>query len=334
MLTAVCSSVSASEISSENTIQQLDTAALKAGLMAGKTADELIAKAEQYLGSPYRYGASGPTSFDCAGFAMFIYKQFGYTLSRSSRTQVNDGRAVTGDLSNLQKGDLLVFSGARISKTPGHIGIFMSLTEDGKDAIFIHAARGGVQITHLSEPYYSNRFLGARRILPDFIPAIDETTLEEYHFDTEGDVYVRADTLSLGSSDLRVILFDNGKWAFIDENGKVSTPPEGPAMVLYPSGDWRYMALSGRTIPGTPAQDNPATAPSGNNQQSNSTSQQTVAVTPESTETEEQVFHVIKSGDTLGKLAAKYHTSVRAICSMNNITERTILRIGKKLRVK
>jgi LysM repeat protein len=42
----------------------------------------------------------------------------------------------------------------------------------------------------------------------------------------------------------------------------------------------------------------------------------------------------IKSGDTLGKLAKKYHTSVKEICAMNKIKPNTTLRIGKSIRVK
>ncbi len=45
-------------------------------------------------------------------------------------------------------------------------------------------------------------------------------------------------------------------------------------------------------------------------------------------------YHTIKSGDTLLGLAAKYHTSVNAICKLNGITPKTTLRIGRKLRVK
>lgn len=45
-------------------------------------------------------------------------------------------------------------------------------------------------------------------------------------------------------------------------------------------------------------------------------------------------YHEIQSGDTLGHLAIKYKTSVKAICALNNITEKTILKVGKKLRVK
>ena len=45
-------------------------------------------------------------------------------------------------------------------------------------------------------------------------------------------------------------------------------------------------------------------------------------------------YHTIRQGDTLGALARKYHTSVKKICQLNGISERTVLRIGKKLRVK
>lgn len=45
-------------------------------------------------------------------------------------------------------------------------------------------------------------------------------------------------------------------------------------------------------------------------------------------------YHTIRQGDTLGALARKYHTSVRKLCQLNGISERTVLRIGKRLRVK
>ncbi|MBN1199753.1 MAG: peptidoglycan DD-metalloendopeptidase family protein [Bacteroidales bacterium] len=46
------------------------------------------------------------------------------------------------------------------------------------------------------------------------------------------------------------------------------------------------------------------------------------------------VYYKIKSGDTLGHLAAKYHTSVKEICAMNKIKSTTTLRIGRVLRVR
>mgnify|MGYP002624859254 CR=1 FL=1 len=45
-------------------------------------------------------------------------------------------------------------------------------------------------------------------------------------------------------------------------------------------------------------------------------------------------YHTIRSGDTLSGIAKKYHTSVRALCRLNNIKENTVLRVGKRLRVR
>ena len=45
-------------------------------------------------------------------------------------------------------------------------------------------------------------------------------------------------------------------------------------------------------------------------------------------------YHTIKSGDTLGALAVRYHTTVSKLCSMNGIKSTTTLRIGQRLRVK
>ena len=44
-------------------------------------------------------------------------------------------------------------------------------------------------------------------------------------------------------------------------------------------------------------------------------------------------YHRIKSGDTLGAIARRYGVSVSKLCSLNNITPKTTLRIGKSLRV-
>ena len=46
------------------------------------------------------------------------------------------------------------------------------------------------------------------------------------------------------------------------------------------------------------------------------------------------VYHKIRSGDTLGALARKYHTSVKEICAMNKIKTSTTLKIGRVLRVR
>jgi len=49
---------------------------------------------------------------------------------------------------------------------------------------------------------------------------------------------------------------------------------------------------------------------------------------------ENAVYYKIRSGDTLGRIAGKYHTSVKELCAMNKIKPTTTLRIGRTIRVK
>lgn len=47
-----------------------------------------------------------------------------------------------------------------------------------------------------------------------------------------------------------------------------------------------------------------------------------------------QKYHTIRSGDTLSGIAKKYHTTVRRLCQLNpGLTEKTVLRVGRRIRV-
>lgn len=45
-------------------------------------------------------------------------------------------------------------------------------------------------------------------------------------------------------------------------------------------------------------------------------------------------YYTIRSGDTLGRIAIKYHTSVNALCRLNGISAKTTLRVGRRIRVR
>ena len=45
-------------------------------------------------------------------------------------------------------------------------------------------------------------------------------------------------------------------------------------------------------------------------------------------------WYKVKSGDTLSGIAKKYHTSVKALCRLNNIKETTVLQVGRRIRVR
>ena len=118
----------------------------------------VVEYAKNYLGCKYVSGGSSPsTGFDCSGFTSYVYKNFGVSLSRSSKGQINDGVAVSR--SDLQPGDVVVFNNSG-NTAIGHVGIYI-----GGDN-FIHAANPsqGVTITSLSSSYYSKRYVGAMRV--------------------------------------------------------------------------------------------------------------------------------------------------------------------------
>lgn len=139
--------------------------AAKAAPARSMAADEVLTEASKYLGTPYRYAGSGPNSFDCSGFTSYIFKKFGYTLPHSSSEQGKVGRPVSQN--DLRPGDLVLFNGSRIGGSVGHVGIVVDVKYDNSFT-FIHAAiQGGVIISDSLEPYYSSRYKGARRILPE-----------------------------------------------------------------------------------------------------------------------------------------------------------------------
>ena len=45
-------------------------------------------------------------------------------------------------------------------------------------------------------------------------------------------------------------------------------------------------------------------------------------------------YHIVKKGDTLGRIAINNHTTVKKLCQLNGIRENSILRLGQRIRVR
>jgi peptidoglycan DL-endopeptidase CwlO len=107
--------------------------------------------AMQYLGTPYVYGGSSPSGFDCSGFVMFVYAQLGVSLPHNAAAQYGYGTPV--DRSQLAPGDLVFFNGL------GHNGIYVG------GGSFIHSPHTGdvVKISSMSG-WYTSTYVGARRL--------------------------------------------------------------------------------------------------------------------------------------------------------------------------
>lgn len=126
--------------------------------------ESVVQTALQYLGARYSSGGMGPYAFDCSGFTSFVYKKKNVPILRSSRSQFTQGTPVAR-ISDLKKGDLVFFGGRGNSRSVGHVGIVTDVDPSGNIFSFVHAASGGVKISESSEPYYSRRYMGARRIV-------------------------------------------------------------------------------------------------------------------------------------------------------------------------
>jgi len=109
---------------------------------------EVVNIAKRYLGAPYRWAASGPNSFDCSGFTMFVFRQVGVSLPHSSRAQINCGQRVSR--ADLQPGDLIFF------RNPiGHVGLYVGGGQ------MIHAPRSGDVVRYA--PAFRGDYVGACR---------------------------------------------------------------------------------------------------------------------------------------------------------------------------
>jgi cell wall-associated NlpC family hydrolase len=112
----------------------------------------VVAVAKQYLGTPYRWGGSSPSGFDCSGLVRYVYAQVGVSLPHSAARQYRLGTPVTR--ASLEPGDLVFFDHLR------HTGIYVGRGR------FIHARQTGrrVAVASLDDEWYAAHFVGARRL--------------------------------------------------------------------------------------------------------------------------------------------------------------------------
>ncbi len=114
----------------------------------------LTKTALRYLGVPYSWGGESFSGVDCSGFVQAVFRRNGIDLPRTADAQYEVGRRIS--TSGLQPGDLVFFETYSVGAS--HVGIYLGQGQ------FVHASSSnGVRVDSLSESYYANRFIGARR---------------------------------------------------------------------------------------------------------------------------------------------------------------------------
>lgn len=120
----------------------------------------IVDTAKSYLGVNYVYGGASPSGFDCSGFTMYVYQQFGYSLPHTATGQWQSGLGTrVWSIGALQPGDLVFFNdpSRNAGKACSHAGIYIG------NGQFVHSSSSrsqGVIISDLTSGYYYNYFVG------------------------------------------------------------------------------------------------------------------------------------------------------------------------------
>ena len=99
------------------------------------------------IGSPYSWGGSGPSQFDCSGLVMWAFQQAGISLPHSSQALARGGQPV--EMSQMQPGDVVNYY-----SDASHSAIYIG------DGMMVHASTYGtpVQVAPVNNaPIYNVR---------------------------------------------------------------------------------------------------------------------------------------------------------------------------------
>ena len=149
------------EVFGENTVDMNFAINVNNGTLSGNFQtnpqgdNEIINTAKSFLGTPYQWGGTSPSGFDCSGFTQYVLAQNGKSIPRTSQEQFASGQAV--DKSQLQAGDLVFYDWSGGTEAT-HVGIYEG---NGK---MIHAPHSGDVVKEVDfNSYGQNVYLGARR---------------------------------------------------------------------------------------------------------------------------------------------------------------------------
>lgn len=136
-------------------------ASVKVAQMSPRQSSDVLSRAVNVLGTPYRWGGSSPSKgFDCSGLVKYAFNDIDEVdLPRTSNAMAS-GHGLKVEREDLKPGDLLFFNIK--SRRVNHVAIYL-----GNDR-FIHAPRRGKNVTidTLNKPYWQKHYVVAKRVLP------------------------------------------------------------------------------------------------------------------------------------------------------------------------
>ena len=113
--------------------------------------DAIIKEAEKYLGYPYVWGGSSPsTSFDCSGFVSWVINHSGWDVGRlGAQGLCNICTPVSS--ANVKPGDLVFFTGTYDTPGVSHVGIYVG------NNMMIHCG-DPISYANLNSNYWQSHF--------------------------------------------------------------------------------------------------------------------------------------------------------------------------------
>ena len=119
----------------------------------------MIREAEKYLGYPYVWGGSSPsTSFDCSGFVSYVLNHCGngWSMGRQTANGLR-GKCTAVSPSEARPGDLIFFQGTYATSGASHVGIYVG------NGMMIHCGNP-IQYASVNATYWQNHFMCYGRI--------------------------------------------------------------------------------------------------------------------------------------------------------------------------
>lgn len=125
--------------------------------------DSLINYARSHLGKRYGNRTGSTASFDCSGFVCHVYQSFSVSLPHGSGAQAQVCEKIA--LSEVVSGDLLFFSGSKVSKSQiGHVALVTQVDDSGIHMIHSTVQAGVIEEIYERSDYFTRRFIMAGRL--------------------------------------------------------------------------------------------------------------------------------------------------------------------------